>query len=102
MMGEKKQKKTLKLACQQLFHGHRNVRLLRMRRRPHSLLFIKVDQGVVYPIRLSGIFSYLAWLKNKGVRIIEVLLLDDVDEQLMSLAKLKSCPQRDTSLMCAY
>ncbi len=46
------------------------------RRRPHSLLFIIkwVDQGVVYPIRLSGIFSYPAWLRNKGVRIIEVLL----------------------------
>ncbi len=33
-----------------------------------------VDQGVVYPIRLSGLFSYPAWLRNKGVRIIEVLL----------------------------
>ncbi len=41
----------------------------------HCCVSIKwVDQGVVYPIRLSGIFSYLAWLKNKGVRIIEVLL----------------------------
>ncbi len=29
---------------------------------------------MVYPIRLSGIFRYLAWLWNKGVRIIEVLL----------------------------
>ncbi len=38
----------------------------------HCCLSIKwMDQGVVYPIRLSG---YLAWLKNKGVRIIEVLL----------------------------
>ncbi len=37
----------------------------------HCCLSIKwEDQGVVYPIRLSGIFSYLAWLKNKGVRII--------------------------------
>ncbi len=33
-----------------------------------------VDQGVVYPIRLSGLFSYPAWFRNKGVRIIEVLL----------------------------
>ncbi len=33
-----------------------------------------VDQGVVYPIRLSGLFSYPARLRNKGVRIIEVLL----------------------------
>ncbi len=33
-----------------------------------------VGQGVVYPIRLSGIFSYPAWLRNKGVRIIEGLL----------------------------
>ncbi len=41
----------------------------------HCCLSIKwVDQGVVYPIRLSGLFSYPAWLKNKGVRIIEVLL----------------------------
>ncbi len=41
----------------------------------HCCLSIKwVDQGVVYPIRLSGNFSYLAWLKNKGVQIIEVLL----------------------------
>ncbi len=47
------------------YHGHRNVNLLRMRKR---------DQGVVYPIRLSGLFSYPAWLRNKGVRIIEVLL----------------------------
>ncbi len=30
-------------------------------------------QGVVYPIRLSGICSYPAWLRNKGVRIIKVL-----------------------------
>ncbi len=38
----------------------------------HCCLSIKwVDQGVVYPIRLSG---YPAWLRNKGVRIIEVLL----------------------------
>ncbi len=37
----------------------------------HCYLSIKwVDQGVVYPIRLSG---YPAWLRNKGVRIIEVL-----------------------------
>ncbi len=41
----------------------------------HCCLSIKwVDQGVVYPIRLSGLFSYPAWLRNKGVRIIEVLL----------------------------
>ncbi len=41
----------------------------------HCCLSIKwVDQGVVYPIRLSGLFSYPARLKNKGVRIIEVLL----------------------------
>ncbi len=41
----------------------------------HSCLSIKwVDQGVVYPIRLFGLFSYPAWLRNKGVRIIEVLL----------------------------
>ncbi len=34
----------------------------------HCCLSIKwVDQGVVYSIQLS---SYLAWLKNKGVRII--------------------------------
>ncbi len=39
----------------------------------HCCLSIKwVDQGVVYPIRLSGIFSYPEWLRNKGVRIIEV------------------------------
>ncbi len=31
-----------------------------------------VYQGVVYPIRLSRLFSYPAWLRNKG--IIEVLL----------------------------
>ena len=38
----------------------------------HCCLSIKwVDQGVVYPIRLSG---YPAWLRNKGVGIIEVLL----------------------------
>ncbi len=42
----------------------------------HCCLSIKwVDQGVVYPIRLSGLFSYPAWLRNKGVRIIEVLLV---------------------------
>ena len=36
----------------------------------HCCLSIKwMDQGVVYPIRL-----WHAWLKNKGVRIIEVLL----------------------------
>ncbi len=41
----------------------------------HCCLSIKwVDQGVVYPIRLSGLFSYPAWLRNKGVQIIEVLL----------------------------
>ncbi len=41
----------------------------------HCCLSIKwVDQGVVYPIRLSGLFSYPARLWNKGVRIIEVLL----------------------------
>ena len=41
----------------------------------HCCLLIKwVDQGVVYPIRLSCIFSYLARLRNKGVRTIEVLL----------------------------
>ncbi len=41
----------------------------------HCCLSIKwVDQGVVYPTRLSSIFSYPAWLRNKGVRIIEVLL----------------------------
>ncbi len=52
-------------------HGHRNVYLLRIRRRPHTLLFISikwVDQGVVYP------FSYLASLWNQGVRIIEVII----------------------------
>ncbi len=44
----------------------------------HCCVSIKwVDQGVVYPIPLSGIFSYLAWLKNKGVRIIEVLLYNN-------------------------
>ncbi len=33
------------------YHGHRNVYLLRMRRRPHALLLSNklVDQGVVYP-----------------------------------------------------
>ncbi len=38
-----------------------------MRKRPHSLLLsIKwVDQGVVYPIRLSGLFSYPAWLDQE-------------------------------------
>ncbi len=45
----------------------------------HCCLSIKwVDQGVVYPIRLSGLFSYpasAAWLRNKSVRIIEVLLI---------------------------
>ncbi len=39
----------------------------------HIYLSIKwVGQGVVYPIRLSGLFSYPAWLRNKGVWIIEV------------------------------
>ncbi len=56
-------------------HIHCCFHLLRMR--PHSPLFLSikwVDQGVVYPIRLSGLFSYPAWLRNKDVRIIEVLL----------------------------
>ena len=47
----------------------------------HCCLSIKwVDQGVVYPIRLSGLFSYPAWLRNKGVRIIEVLLYNECIE----------------------
>ncbi len=57
----------------------------------HCCLSIKwVDQGVVYPIRLSGmiIFSYLAWLKNKGVRIIEVLLY--VSLHVLSLLRNKN------------
>ncbi len=40
----------------------------------HCCLSIKwVDQGVVYPLIIRTI-QYLAWLRNKGVRIIEVLL----------------------------
>ena len=52
----------------------------------HCCLSVKwVDQGVVYPIRLSG---YLAWLRNKGVRIIEVLHVDqkhDDNETVLSI-----------------
>ncbi len=53
----------------------------------HCCLSIKwVDQGVVYPIRLSGLFSYPAWLRNKGVRIIEVLLYSrTVPNKIISL-----------------
>ncbi len=54
------------------YNGHRNVHLLRMRRRTFTAIKW-VNQGVVYPIRLSGLFSYPAWLRNNGVRIIEVL-----------------------------
>ncbi len=41
---------------------------------------------MVYPIRLSGIFSYPAWLRNKGVRIIEVLLYCDSNGNLSTSA----------------
>ncbi len=50
------------------YHGHR-IFCASADAHIHCCLSIKwVDQGVVYPIRLSGIFNYPAWLRNKGVR----------------------------------
>ncbi len=55
------------------YHGHRNIYLLRMRRRPHALLFINkwVDQGAVYPFDYPVIRPAS---RTKVVWIIEVLL----------------------------
>ena len=49
------------------YHGHRNVYLLRMRRHPHTLLFINSVGGARrgLSIQLSGIFSYPA---SQGVQ----------------------------------